>query len=309
MAAHNNISLETARQGIVVLKNDGVLPIAPDTNVRIAVIGGHAHLGVPLGGLREAGHRVEVIKAGVPSYDTRLEVLYLERLVDLYHPDIVVVGFLPNDLFTNIPINESNVDGLPENSLQSGRDRLQDLGVIAASEKKSELHSLILAKRLMMMNDELYTKLYLLTPRRAFFTSPPTDLLNQQVNVTRSLFLRAKQFCEEKGCELMVISIPQQFQVIAAAKRVNTESIDPGYIDSAFGQTEKDWGVLLPVLTEAYDATGQDLYYRYDGHLNSEGNAVVGAFVIDYLSNWLKQRAFADSVNPAVEQLPTAPRT
>ena len=57
------------------------------------------------------------------------------------------------------------------------------------------------------------------------------------------------------------------------------------------------------------DATGQDLYHRYDGHLNSEGNAVVGAFVTDYLSNWLKQRAFADYVNPPVEQLPTAPRT
>ena len=232
------------------------------------------------------------LKTGVPAYDTRLETLYLERLVDLYHPDIVVVGFLPNDLFTNTPINESNIDGLPENSLQSGGNRLQRLGVTAAGEKKSYLQSLILAKRLMMMNDELYAKLYLLTPRGAFFSSPPTDLLNQQINVTRSLLLRAKQFCEKKGCELMVISIPQQFQVIAAAKRVNTENIDPGYIDSALGQTAKDWGVqlipLLPVLTEAYDATGQDLYYRYDGHLNSDGNAVVGAFLIDYLSGWLE---------------------
>ena len=214
-------------------------------------------------GLRDAGHRVEIIKAGVPAYDTRLEVLYLERLVDLYHPDLVVVGFLPNDLFTNTPTNEGNIEDLPENSLQSEGDRLQRLGVIAAGDKKSDLQSLILAKRLMMMNDELYAKLYLLTPRGAFFSSPPTDLLKQQINVTRSLLLRAKQFCEKKGCELMVISIPQQFQVIAAAKRVNTENIDPGYIDSALGQTAKDWGVqsipLLPVLTEAYDATGQDL--------------------------------------------------
>jgi beta-glucosidase len=49
MVAHHEIALETARQGIVLLKNDGVLPLAPDTTARIAVIGGHAQLGVPCG--------------------------------------------------------------------------------------------------------------------------------------------------------------------------------------------------------------------------------------------------------------------
>jgi beta-glucosidase len=49
MAAHNEISLETARQGIVLLKNDGVLPLAADTAVKVAVIGGYAQLGVVSG--------------------------------------------------------------------------------------------------------------------------------------------------------------------------------------------------------------------------------------------------------------------
>jgi beta-glucosidase len=49
MAKHSEIALETARQGIVLLKNDGVLPLAADTTARIAVIGGHAHVGVPIG--------------------------------------------------------------------------------------------------------------------------------------------------------------------------------------------------------------------------------------------------------------------
>ncbi|WP_200885680.1 beta-glucosidase [Mycobacterium kyorinense] len=47
MAAHHQIALEIARQGIVLLKNDGVLPLSPDA--RIAVIGGCAQLGVPAG--------------------------------------------------------------------------------------------------------------------------------------------------------------------------------------------------------------------------------------------------------------------
>jgi beta-glucosidase len=45
MAKHNAAALEVARQGIVLLKNDGALPLASGVK-RIAVIGGFAHLGV-----------------------------------------------------------------------------------------------------------------------------------------------------------------------------------------------------------------------------------------------------------------------
>jgi beta-glucosidase len=48
-AAHHEIALEGARQGIVLLDNDGILPLASETSTRIAVIGGYAELGVPVG--------------------------------------------------------------------------------------------------------------------------------------------------------------------------------------------------------------------------------------------------------------------
>jgi beta-glucosidase len=49
LAAHHGIALDGARQGIVLLKNDGVLPLAADSAARIAVIGGYSQLGVPVG--------------------------------------------------------------------------------------------------------------------------------------------------------------------------------------------------------------------------------------------------------------------
>jgi beta-glucosidase len=49
MAKHNEIALETARQGIVLLKNNGALPLATDRPLKVAVIGGYAQLGVPSG--------------------------------------------------------------------------------------------------------------------------------------------------------------------------------------------------------------------------------------------------------------------
>jgi beta-glucosidase len=49
MAAHNAIALDIARQGIVLLQNGGLLPLASDPAARIAVIGGYAQVGVPTG--------------------------------------------------------------------------------------------------------------------------------------------------------------------------------------------------------------------------------------------------------------------
>jgi beta-glucosidase len=48
-SAHDAVALEVARRGIVLLANDGVLPLAPDTSARIAVVGGYAQTGVPIG--------------------------------------------------------------------------------------------------------------------------------------------------------------------------------------------------------------------------------------------------------------------
>jgi beta-glucosidase len=49
MAKHNEIALEIARQGIVLLKDEGALPLATDRPLKIGVVGGYAQLGVPTG--------------------------------------------------------------------------------------------------------------------------------------------------------------------------------------------------------------------------------------------------------------------
>jgi beta-glucosidase len=75
---HNRIALETARQGIVLLANDGVLPLDAK---RIAVIGGHAQVGVPAGtgssAVTPPGGYAEVIKLGGPGVMGAGRNLYL----------------------------------------------------------------------------------------------------------------------------------------------------------------------------------------------------------------------------------------
>src|SRR5262245_7809334 len=49
LARHHEIALETARQGIVLLKNESALPLPVDRALTIGVVGGFAQVGVPTG--------------------------------------------------------------------------------------------------------------------------------------------------------------------------------------------------------------------------------------------------------------------
>jgi beta-glucosidase len=79
-AAHERIALETARQGIVLLKNDGVLPLSGGRTA-VAVIGGHAQLGVPAGtgssAVTPPGGYAAVIPIGGPGVMGAMRNLYL----------------------------------------------------------------------------------------------------------------------------------------------------------------------------------------------------------------------------------------
>jgi len=68
LAKHNAIALEMARQGIVLLKNDAALPIAADSALKIAVIGGHTQTGIisgtGSGAVKPVGGYAGMVKIG-----------------------------------------------------------------------------------------------------------------------------------------------------------------------------------------------------------------------------------------------------
>jgi hypothetical protein len=53
-------------------------------------------------GLRSVGIPVEVINAGVQGYSTDQELLYAQRLMPLYHPDVVLLIVCDNDFAANL---------------------------------------------------------------------------------------------------------------------------------------------------------------------------------------------------------------
>jgi beta-glucosidase len=81
MAKHDAIALEIARQGIVLLKNDGALPLATDKPLKVAVIGGYAQQGVlsgtGSGAVAPVGGFANVIKIGGAGVMGRHRNLFL----------------------------------------------------------------------------------------------------------------------------------------------------------------------------------------------------------------------------------------
>jgi lysophospholipase L1-like esterase len=134
--------------------------------------------------LAKLGYKVEVIKAGVMGYDTRQEIIYLKRLFPTYKPNIVVLAFLLNDLFTNRPLAAESRTGPEEVS----RER-----ATLTAQKVDNLHLVTLAKRLLLKSDALYTSIYLGT-QRATFLNPHSPVLQRQLETTKGLLLEGGSY-------------------------------------------------------------------------------------------------------------------
>ena len=87
MVAHDMIAVEGARQGIVLLENDGILPVSGDTAMRILVLGMHANVGVPTGtgssAVTPPGGFAATIRVGGPGVMGPSRNLYLLASVPL----------------------------------------------------------------------------------------------------------------------------------------------------------------------------------------------------------------------------------
>lgn len=78
--------------------------------------------------LEARGHRLQVLNAGVSGYSTAEELLYLERELLRYEPDVILVSFFGNDLVDNV---RTGLFGLQDGDLRQLKDRYVPAGPIA----------------------------------------------------------------------------------------------------------------------------------------------------------------------------------
>jgi len=259
---------------------------APPGNIRILALGDSFTFGTSVNyddswvvllekELRARGLHADVVKAGIPSYDTRAELITLQRLYDRYRPDVVLVCFLPNDLFTNLPSSWR-----PDSPGQAKE-------VVNPTDHSWSLQTIMLFQRLVFQSDALYVKLYSMTSRRAFFTPQPVGAAAVQFAVTRDLFGEMQDYCRQRNIRLAVLSVPEFFQVLVKASPVKPPGIDPEHIDQDLGTFAASRGIVwiptLDGLASDYVQSRQSAYYRVNGHLTPRGNRLVTELLVPKL--------------------------
>ena len=233
--------------------------------------------------LQEDNDKLEIVKAGIPAFDTSTEYEYLQELYDSFKPDMVMLGFLPNDLFTNQSLSEmSGKNSLKIEQLLKGKTK-RAKAVTRGLQKKSQLHIVSLSKRLLLRIDEIYCSIYRHTSRGEYFEFPLSDHARYQMEITKTLLKLIHHFCKKRGIELLVISIPQQFQVFYRTTCFQSSDVNVNLIDEFYGKLAQNQGFnWIPTLAElslTYQKNGRDLYYRLDGHLTKYGNSVLSKII------------------------------
>jgi lysophospholipase L1-like esterase len=252
-------------------------------------------------GLNSKGRPVEIVKAGIPAYDTRAELEYLIDLYDSYTPNYVIVGFLPNDLFTNQPLVNRLASG--DNQLGSLQKKIRERvkQVTRGREKVGPLQIVTLAKRLLLNLDAAYIEIYRRTYRGDYFSVPQVNHIRNQFEITRQLLIQMQNFCVARNVQLIIVSIPEQFQVFYKAWGYSVSGIDVEYIDNFFSALAKQhgffWITTLKEIAEDYKINKKDYYYRLDGHLNSYGNQMLANIVVHKFGALMGGRRESTKVN------------
>ena len=236
-------------------------------------------------GLHREGLLVEVINAGLWGYDTRSEVLLLEKLLPTLDPDFVLLVFLPNDLFTNRPLELAST--LTTTAFHGTTSRIR-----TRQDKRSDFDVVTLSKRLLLSFDATYVALYSISARREYFGVPLSNHCRRQLETTEDLLAAAASLCRQAGVPFAVLSLPQQFQVIAEVHGLVPSGVDAGHMDRSLGKFAAtqgfEWISAYDAFIEEHRKSGEDLYYRLDGHFNASGHLLVARWLLDRLAKDLR---------------------
>lgn len=240
--------------------------------------------------LERRGEPVGLVKAGIQGSDTRSALALLRELAPRYDPDLVVIGFLINDLYTNRP---------PDQWAEATAD------VFRESDDGGPMHLLVLARRLITSSDAMYARLYISAPGRGEYLQRPLGAEpREKVAVTEALFAELKQYCDSIAAKLVVLSIPQQFQVLYGQQSYQDPRVDVELYDRHFSAFARDLGFAwVPTLDLFQTGTDSDsLFYRLDGHLTPAGNAIVARALVERVLPVVRQG------EPVTAALPPNPR-
>lgn len=229
--------------------------------------------------------RVDVIKAGVRGFGTDDAVNAFRCKWSAYRPDVVVIGVLLNDVLENPTVSEgSNVE---QEVAHSGSEKVADRRLESdfgpMNEVTQRIHLMAATRRLLMMSDSLYLKLFFLNRPDRRVLEDPLSIEAETLYANTLDHVRVLQTgCEAIGAELHVLLIPQGVQVRLLAAPV--DGVDSREFSRRLGDGLTSLGVPhLDTLDALAEVPVETSFFLSDGHLTPAGHEIVADELLAYL--------------------------
>jgi hypothetical protein len=167
--------------------------------------------------LRSRGYAVEVLNAGVSGYSNAEALLYLERELLDYHPDLVLLSFYGNDLVDNVRTGLFRLEG---DRLREGAESYVPAGRLGnflntnplfnwLSERSNAFALVKESATLLVKRGMVQANVENLGAAETGSTSPD-DRASQERRLAAAILERMLRVCQERGIPLVIQSIPTE---------------------------------------------------------------------------------------------------
>jgi lysophospholipase L1-like esterase len=219
---------------------------------------------------RSAGREFVVVNAGVPSYSSRQVLLYLEQLLARFHPDLVLVSLLWNDLFYS-----SIEEWTPECLVPAYPSRLHQ-----ALFRYSRVYRWMATQPA--------------KPQKVNFYSEAA-LIEYKANIAR-----IAQLCRTKGVPIVFVEPPFSEQAVPAAGETMwhnrfSKKFVPKIVDRFLAaQLEEAESQRVPFVRHGFGVSERPTEEHFLDflHVDGEGNRMIAQSIADFLQDqnpWLWQ--------------------
>ena len=212
---------------------------------------------------------VEVIKAGIPRYYPETQRILLDKYGRNYEPDLIIIGFLPNDIVdTHFGLDAVVLDrsGYLKTKVANDFGRFGDF-----IYRNSHFVRIVLQKltsyRMTQIYDPRLEEIYVADGHHEDDWEKVQD---EYINIFT--------IADEIGAKVLLVHIP--------SKGPWTE--DSSYPSSRLGVLAQMYDIgfvdVLPSMQR--ESLNKSLYYDIDGHTTSNGHKVIADEIHSYLMDW-----------------------
>ncbi len=215
--------------------------------------------------------KADIIKAGVPGYNTAQEILLLKRLIPLYKPDLVILALIPQE-FARLKTAYTYCQGYIVEAQKAAQLHLV-CGRLYGSRSKNPL----IARIDVLIKHYYYTPQFLQSRFKDFRrrlkkqSCPPAAAQTPQEKFAKTLELlkEYRDTCIAGGAKPVLLILPG-------------ETEDVRFLKNSAGNLKIPALSLLPHF-EKLKNEGIAFHFRHDQHWNAAGHATCADALFDFI--------------------------